>query len=100
MKLHDIFLIPSRAEFVRECVETRNFDSESEVIHEALGLLELCLENDDVHLCVLHAQLQEGFDDYEAGRCIAFESKDDMGTYFEDRRRQLMQQVEADQDDT
>lgn len=100
MKLHDVFLIPSRARFVRKCVESGNFDSENEVIHEALGLLKLCLENDEVRLCVLRAELQKGIDDYEAGRYISFESREERDEYFQDRRRKLMEQYEAEQDAT
>lgn len=97
MKLNDVFLIPSRAQFVRKCVETGNFESENEVIHEALGILELCLENDEVRLCVLRAELQKGLDDYEAGRYICFESREEREKYFEDRRQRLMEQYAAEQ---
>lgn len=98
MKLNEVILIPSRARFLRKCVEAGNFESENEVIHEALGILELCLENDEVRLCVLRAELQKGLDDYEAGRYISFESREEREKYFEDRRQKLMEQYAAEQD--
>jgi len=93
--LQDIYLLPSRAKFVRECVDSGSFDSITEVVNEALGLLELRSENDEVRLCVLRAELQKGLDDYEAGRYISFESREQREKYFEDRRQRLMEQYAA-----
>jgi len=98
LRLHDIYLLPSRAKFVRECVDSGSFDSITEVVNEALGLLELRSENEEVRLCVLRAELQKGFDDHEAGRYITFESKEEMRRYSEERRRHLREQFAAEEE--
>ena len=61
---------PHQATFVRECVESGQYQSASEVVRAGLRLLEEA-EN---HKAWLRAEIQKGLDDLDAGRTVSGEA--------------------------
>ena len=58
----DVSLTPQLADFVRRKVESGQYKSSDEVVHEALRLLEACDADDEEKLHALRAEIREGLE--------------------------------------
>ena len=74
-------LTERHAGFIRRLIDEGAYSDANEVIRAGLRLLEMEEEAHQVRLERLRAALQEGWDDYEAGRYIALNSEEEIEAY-------------------
>jgi len=77
-------LSPELEDLIREKVETGLYRDESEVIAEALRLLDRLDQPSPANDDELRAAIQAGFDDIAAGRFTVINNHEEMVAFFED----------------
>lgn len=98
MPTQNVNLTMAQADFIRESVESGDYNNASEVVREALRLLKAQKDEHLARVEYLRGELQKGFDDYEAGRYIDLSSKEQRAAYFEDVNRRGLERVAKEAD--
>jgi antitoxin ParD1/3/4 len=80
----DVTLTPDLEDLVREKVETGLYRDESEVIAEALRLLDRFDRGSEAAESTLRAAIQRGLDDYDAGRFTVINNEEELEAFFRD----------------
>ena len=78
----DVRLTPTLEEFVRDKVSSGLYENPSEVVREALRLLQLRDEHDRVKLRLLRDALSVGDADLAAGRFTELGDDEQLSTFF------------------
>ena len=78
MATQTLHLTDEQAEVIRQMVANGGYDDASQVVDEALRLLQAQQDEQYAELDLLRAELQRGFDDLEAGRYIDLNSREDI----------------------
>ncbi|MCF6285917.1 MAG: type II toxin-antitoxin system ParD family antitoxin [Candidatus Hydrogenedentes bacterium] len=87
MLTQNVNLTETQAEFIRKCVDSGDYNNASELVREALRLLQAQKDEQQAKLQQLRAELQKGYDAREEGRFITLDTKAKRATYFEDVNR-------------
>lgn len=98
MPTQTIELSDAQFAFVKKSIASGDFSDAGDVITEALRLLETRQGERREQIEYVRAELQQGFDDYEAGRCIDISTKEKRAAYFQDVNRRGMEQMTKDAD--
>ena len=93
MPTHTIELSDAQFEFIQRAVIAGGFRDAREVIGEALRLLETRQTAGANHVEFMRAELQKGFDDYEAGRFTDLGAREKRAAYFEDVNRRGLERL-------
>jgi antitoxin ParD1/3/4 len=80
----DVRLTPELEDLVREKVETGLYRDESEVVAEALRLLDRVEQGSEPQLDRLREAIQVGIDDISAGRFTAINNEEELRAFFDD----------------
>lgn len=83
----NVSLTPELESLINNKVKTGLYNSASEVVREALRLLEEQDRLKEIRLEDLRRELQKGVDDLRAGRRTALESKEDFDELAEEIKR-------------
>lgn len=78
MARREVHLSDNDAEFVDDSVASGRFESPSEVVHEALGLLKLHQENEALRLAALKAAIEVGLEDERQGRLVSIDPGEEL----------------------
>jgi antitoxin ParD1/3/4 len=78
----NVSLTPALDQYVREKVESGLYNNASEVVREALRLLQDHEEIRQLKLSRLRDELAKGIDDLAAGRSLSFATDDELAAYF------------------
>lgn len=87
MPTQNVNLTDKQAEFIRQRVESGDYNNASEVVRDALRLLTTRQEEYETRLEALRTELQKGFDDIEAGRYIELNGAEDFDALSREIRR-------------
>ena len=90
MEYDKIALTEEQAAFVRERVESGDYNDANEVVGEALRLLR---DQQPEYVAWLRSELQKGYDDYKAGRYITLETDADIRALMDDVHRRGMERL-------
>lgn len=93
MPTQNVNLTAAQVAFVRESVESGDYNNASEVVREALRLLKAQKDEQQAKLEHLRAEIQKGYDDYRAGLYTEIETEADFELLHEDtcrRGRELL----------
>ena len=93
MQTRNVTITEAQAEFIRSSVESGDYNSASELVREALCLLKERKDAHDARVAEIRAQLQVGFDDYEAGHFIELGTKEERAAYFDGVNRRGMERL-------
>ncbi|HXQ14197.1 MAG TPA: type II toxin-antitoxin system ParD family antitoxin [Caulobacteraceae bacterium] len=80
----DVKLTPELEDLVREKVETGLYQDESEVVAEALRLLDRLDQPSGPEIERLRAAIQVGIDDIAAGRFTTIHNEEELRAFFDD----------------
>jgi antitoxin ParD1/3/4 len=80
----DVTLSPELEDLVREKVETGLYRDETEVVAEALRLLDRVDRSYGDDTQALREAVQKGFDDIAAGRSTTIRNEAELAAFFED----------------
>jgi antitoxin ParD1/3/4 len=80
----NVTLTPELEDLVREKVETGLYRDESDVIAEALRLLDRADRGSNASEAALRAAVQLGLDDYDAGRFTVINNEEELEAFFRD----------------
>ena len=97
MDYEKIELTEDQAAFVRERVESGDYDDANEVVGEALRLLRD--QQDPEYVAWLRGELQKGMDDIKAGRYVELNSREDIDALGRDVCRRGMERLEKEKND-
>ena len=89
MPTQNVNLTQKHHDFVRESVASGDYNSASEVVRDALRVLEVKKDEDAAHLDWLRGEIQKGLDDVKAGRTIDISTREARDAYFEDVLRRV-----------
>jgi len=78
----NVSLTPALDEYVRRKVESGLYNNASEVVREALRLLQDHEEIRQLKLSRLREEVTKGIDDLAAGRAVSFATDDELTSYF------------------
>ena len=87
MPTQNVNLTDVQAEFIRESVSAGEYNNASELVREALRLLQAQKDDQKVRLQLLRAEIQKGYDAYERGDYIELNSKEDFQALKDEMRR-------------
>jgi len=93
MSTHTIELSDAQFDFIQRTVRAGDFRDAREVLDEALRLLEIRQGVETDHIAIMRAELQKGFDDYEAGRFIDLGTREKRAAYFEGVNRRGIERL-------
>ena len=79
----DVVLSPELEDLVREKVETGLYRDESEVVAEALRLLDRLDRTPSARDRALRAAIQKGFDEVEAGHYTVINDEEELRAFFD-----------------
>jgi|HubBroStandDraft_5_1064220.scaffolds.fasta_scaffold302754_2 antitoxin ParD1/3/4 len=80
----DVRLSPDLEDIVREKVATGHYRDESDVVAEALRLLDRVEQQGSVADAALAVAVQRGVEDYEAGRYTVINNLEELEAFFEE----------------
>ena len=83
MPTQNVNLTDHQADFIRESVESGDYNSASEVVREALRLLKAHKMEQQAKLERLRAEIQKGVESHETGAFIELNSPAEIADYFE-----------------
>lgn len=86
MPTQNVNITEAQAEFIRNCVESGDYNNASELVREALRLLKEQKDEHQARVAYLRAELQVAHDARERGEYIDLYSKEDIRALREDRR--------------
>lgn len=95
MPTQNVNLTDHQSQFIRKCVESGRFQNASEVVRDALRMLEQRDEEYQLKLEALKAELQKGFDAIRDGDYIDLNSPEEISAYFESARIRRRERLEA-----
>ncbi|MCF6285915.1 MAG: type II toxin-antitoxin system ParD family antitoxin [Candidatus Hydrogenedentes bacterium] len=70
MPTQNVNLTETQAEFIRQCVDSGAYNNASELVREALRLLNAQKDEQQAKLELLRAEIQKGYDAHERGDYI------------------------------
>ncbi len=91
MPTRNVSLTEHFDDFITERIAAGRFANASEVVREALSLLELRDREEEAKLAWLRGAAKEGFDELDRGEGLEFETMDDLTAYI----RQIGEEVSA-----
>ena len=79
MPTQNVNITDAQSEFIRQCVESGDYNNASELVREALRLLKVQKDEQQVRIEYLRGELQEAYDARERGEYIDLHGKEGIG---------------------
>lgn len=98
MPTQNVNLTAAQAEFIRESVESGDYNNASEVVREALRLLKDQKDEQRARVEYLRGELQKGYDAHERGEYIDLSTKEQRTVYFEEVNRRGLERLAKEAD--
>ena len=96
MPTRNVNLTENSDRFIERGVESGRYRDASEMVVEALGLLEKREAEDQAKLEWLQAAVAEGFDSLDRGEGIPFESVEELEAYFDQIHLDVCAEIAAE----
>ena len=90
MPSRNVAFTERQASMIDQLVKAGTYDNCSEVVHEALSLLEIVNSNRTAKLAVLRAAVQVGLHDLEAGNYRDFRTEEELRDYFDQLENRVL----------
>ena len=93
MPTQNVNITEVQAEFIRNCVESGEYNNASELVREALRLLKEQKDEHQARVVYLRGELQEAYDARERGEYIDLYSKEDIRALREQMRQKRLDKL-------
>jgi len=101
MPTQNVNITEAQAEFIRNCVESGDYNNASELVREALRLLKEQKDEHQARVEYLRGEFQEAREAYERGEYVELNSKEDFDAAHNDvckrGRERLARELNAPQ---
>jgi putative addiction module CopG family antidote len=98
MNLNELRLTDRFRDFIGSEIASGRYADESEVVSEALRLLEKQTRDDEAKLAKLEALADEAIAEIEAGRCVVLESDEELREYLARIGRRVTEQLRREEE--